>query len=59
MLLSTDLAMLPAGHQTMERLRVRLPVQRPCGAGIYDMLPTLLLDGQGAAACLHDAFSAL
>ena len=92
MLLSTDLAMLPAGHQMMERLRVRLlcniiilailailPVSSEHGGctgnsaiittcnahflckghakqGTHHMLATLpSLDGQGAAACLHDA----
>lgn len=91
MLLSTELAMLPAGHQMMERLRVRLlcsiiilavlasltlsskkggctgnyastaifNISYLCrghaGQGMYDMLATLpFLDGQGAAACLHD-----
>ena len=90
-LLSTELAMLPAGHQMMERLRVRLlcsiiilailasltvsskkggctgnysstaifNISYLCrghaGQGMYDMLATLpFLDGQGAAACLHD-----
>jgi hypothetical protein len=88
-LLSTELAMLPAGHQMMERLRVRhlcniiilasTMASSEDGActgssavtavdvtsslckghaeqGIYNMLATLpSLNGQGAAACLHDA----
>jgi hypothetical protein len=46
-LLSTDLAMLPAGHQMMERLRVRLL----CGISILVLLATLnVSSGHGAYA---------